>query len=98
MAMCDLPRPVWPKNTRSSQDPMKARDSMSSLPQPSGKRTWVQSKPSTDLWTGSLACLSSLARLLASRWATSASSMALHPATWVGVDVSRNWSITSFEM
>lgn len=78
-----LALPVLPKNTRSSRAPTKPSESMSSRPQPSENRTCDQSNPSADLCTGSLACLSSRALLVASLCASSASSMALQPATCV---------------
>ena len=67
-----LPLPVLPKNTRSSRGPTKPSESMSSRPQPSENRTCDQSNPSADLCTGSLACLSSRALLVASLCASSA--------------------------
>ena len=57
-----------------------------------------QSKPSTDLGTGNLACLSRRARFALSRCAISDSSIAVHAATWPGVAEARKAPIVSPDM
>lgn len=79
-----LPRPVGPWKTRSSARPTKSSESISSQPQPSGSRTWDQSRPSPALGTGIPACLSSPARFERSRDSSSRASIDEHAENWRG--------------
>lgn len=79
-----LPRPVGPWKTRSSTRPTKSSESISSQPQPSGNRTWDQSRPSPALGTGIPARLSSPARFERSRDSSSRASIDEHAENWRG--------------
>ena len=62
MARCVLPVPGGPNRTTSSCRPVNSSDSSDSRPQSTGKRTGVQSYPSSSLDWGNPACRSRRAR------------------------------------
>jgi hypothetical protein len=95
VAMWVLPRPVRPQEARSPASRANASEHIPSRPQPSGRATLGQSKASSALGTGDLACRSGLAPFALSRRATSDPGIAVHAAACPGVAEARRASIVS---